>query len=79
MSKVFVRSLTQVVMGICLGAVAALLLRGLLSDVPDAQTENLAQVEIPHTLEVTARPESDAISKSKAIVEQLRAELEESK
>lgn len=78
MSKAFARTLALVVMGVCLGALAALLLRARFSPAPDAQTENSARVEIPSALEVAARPESDAISKYEAMIERLRGELEKS-
>ncbi len=79
MSKVFVRTLALVVMGVCLGALATLLLREWLSPAPDVQTEESGWVEIPSVVEVAVRPESDAISKYEAMMARLRGELEESK
>ena len=78
MNRVLVRTLALVVGGVCLGAVAALLIRARSSPAPDVQTEKSVQVENAHALETAIRPESDAISKYEAMIEQLRAELEES-
>lgn len=78
MNTVFARTLALVVGGVCLGAVAALLIRAQLSPAPDVQTEESGRVEIPSIAVVGVRPESDAISKYQAVIELLRAELEES-
>lgn len=79
MNKVFARTLALLAMGVCLGAVAVLLLRARLSPAPEVQTEKSAQVEIPSALDLAARDESDEISKYEAMIERLRGELEESK
>lgn len=76
MSKPFARTLALVVMGVCLGALAALLLRERFSPAQDVQAEKPVEVEIPSALEVAARHDSDAISGYEATIERLRGELE---